>query len=120
YLLAIKNWALFGLNSVSEKDAAREFLTEVSETSTLAIEEVREIAHNLRPYQLERLGLTNTLEYMLRNFKNSSVIIFDYKIENIDGFLSKDDEIIFYRIVQECINNVIKHSRAKSVRVSVV
>lgn len=113
YLLAIKNWALFGLNSVKEENPAREFLTEVSETSSLAIEEVREIAHNLRPYQLERLGLTNTLEYMLKNIKNSSAIDFINVIENIDGVLSKDDEIIFYRIVQECLNNVIKHSNAE-------
>jgi signal transduction histidine kinase/ligand-binding sensor domain-containing protein len=119
YLLAIKNWALFGLNSISEKDAAREFLAEVSETSSLAIDEVREIAHNLRPYQLERLGLTNTLEYMLKNFKNSSAIRFVYEIENIDGFLSKPDEIVFYRIVQECINNLLKHSRAENARISV-
>lgn len=119
YLLAIKNWALFGLNSVSEKDASREFLTEVSETTSLAIEEVREIAHNLRPYQLERLGLTNTLEYMLKNFKNSSAFQVKYEIENIDDFFSKTDEIIFYRIVQESFNNVIKHSEAENIRVSV-
>ncbi|CAN5423131.1 ligand-binding sensor domain-containing diguanylate cyclase [soil metagenome] len=119
YLLAIKNWAMFGLNSLSEKDAARKYLTEVSETSSLAIEEVREIAHNLRPYQLERLGLTNTLEYMLKNLKNSSKIIFKYKIEKIDGFLSKDDEIIFYRVVQECLNNIIKHSAAENAWLSV-
>lgn len=119
YLLAIKNWAMFGLNSLTEKDAARQYLTEVSETSSLAIEEVREIAHNLRPYQLERLGLTNTLEYMLKNIKNSAAIRFVYEIEKIDGFLSKDDEIIFYRIVQESVNNLIKHSNAENARVSV-
>ena len=119
YLLAIKNWAMFGLNSLTEKDAARQYLREVSETSSLAIEEVREIAHNLRPYQLERLGLTNTLEYMLKNIKNSAAIKFVYEIEAIDGFLSKDDEIVFYRIVQECVNNVIKHSNAVNAWVSV-
>ncbi len=119
YLLAIKNWALFGLNSISEKDAAREYLREVSETSSLAIEEVREIAHNLRPYQLERLGLTNTLEYMLKNLKNSSKIDINYEIEDIDGFLSKTDEIIFYRIAQESLNNIFKHSRAENVRISI-
>ena len=119
YLLAIKNWAMFGLNSLSEKDAGREYLTEVSETSSLAIDEVREIAHNLRPYQLERLGLTNTLEYLFKNFKNSSAIEISYEIEDIDGVLSKPDEIVFYRIVQETLNNVIKHSEAENARLSV-
>ena len=71
YLLAIKNWALFGLNSVTPENPAREYLTEVSETTSLALEEVREMTHNLRPYQLERLGLTNTLEYMLKNVQKA-------------------------------------------------
>jgi ligand-binding sensor domain-containing protein/signal transduction histidine kinase len=117
YLLAIKNWAMFGLNSLAPDDAAREYLSEVSETSSLAIDEVREIAHNLRPYQLERLGLTSTLEYMMKNLKTP--INFSCEIENIDGVLSKDAEIVFYRIVQESINNVVKHSEAQNAQLSV-
>jgi signal transduction histidine kinase/ligand-binding sensor domain-containing protein len=112
YLLAIKNWAQFGLNSVAEENPAREFLTEVSDTSSLALVEVREMTHNLRPYQLERLGLTNTLEYMLKNIKSTSSTSFSVDIENIDGILSKEAEIVFYRIAQETVNNVIKHSAA--------
>ena len=119
YLLAIKNWALFGLNSVAEENPAREFLNEVSDTSSLALVEVREMTHNLRPYQLERLGLTSTLEYMLKNIKSSSSIDFSSEIENVDGILSKDAEIVFYRIAQETVNNVIKHSRAANAFFSV-
>ncbi len=66
-LLIVKNWALIGLNSLAEDNPAREHLTEISETTSLALDEVREIAHNLRPYQLERLGLTNTIEHMVRH-----------------------------------------------------
>ena len=117
YLLAIKNWALFGLNSLPKENAAREYLTEVSDTTALALSEVREIAHNLRPYQLERLGLTNTLEYMLKNLKTP--IRISSEIENIDGALSKDNEIVFYRIVQESVNNVIKHSGAANLWIKV-
>jgi signal transduction histidine kinase/ligand-binding sensor domain-containing protein len=113
YLLAIKNWALFGLNSLQGENPAREHLSEISETSSLALDEVREISHNLRPYQLERLGLTNALEYMLQHLKNVP-IQFATEIENIDGLLSKEGEINFYRIVQECVNNIIKHSEAKN------
>lgn len=119
YLLAIKNWALFGLNSVPAENPAREFLTEVSDTSSLALDEVREMTHNLRPYQLERLGLTNTLEYMLKSVKSASSIDFASAIENVDGVLSKDAEIVFYRIAQETVNNVIKHSEAANAFFSV-
>ena len=117
YLLAIKNWAMFGLNSLPKKNPAREYLSEVSDTTALALDEVREIAHNLRPYQLERLGLTNTLEYMLKNIKTG--IRISSSIENIDGALAADAEIIFYRIAQESVNNVLKHSGARNLRFSV-
>jgi signal transduction histidine kinase/ligand-binding sensor domain-containing protein len=111
-LLIVKNWALIGLKTLGANNPAREQLTEINETTSLALNEVREIAHNLRPYQLERLGLTSTLEYMLRNIQNSSDIDFTVELENVDGLLPAELEINLYRIVQECVNNVIKHSSA--------
>jgi signal transduction histidine kinase/ligand-binding sensor domain-containing protein len=118
-LLVVKNWALIGLNSLAEDNPAREHLNEISETTSLALDEVREIARHLRPYQLERLGLTSTIEQMVRHVKNSSDIEFVAEIENIDGLLSKDSEINLYRVVQECVNNVVKHSAATKAWLSV-
>ena len=111
-LLIAKNWALIGLNSLAPDNPAREHLTEISETMSLTLDEVREIAHNLRPNQLERLGLTSTIEQMVRQVSNSSDIEFITETDNIDGLLSKDSEINLYRVVQECVNNVLKHSAA--------
>ena len=113
-LLIVKNWALIGLNTLEEDNPAREHLTEISETTSLALDEVREIASNLRPYQLERLGLTNAIEQMVSHVKNSSDIEFITEIDNIDGLLSKESEINLYRVVQECVNNILKHSAATS------
>jgi signal transduction histidine kinase len=111
-LLIVKNWALVGLNTLAPDNPGREHLDEISQTTQLALEEVREIAHNLRPYQLERLGLTKTLEFMMQQVENSSDIEFAVELENIDRLLSAESEINLYRIVQEMINNVIKHSDA--------
>lgn len=111
-LLIVKNWALLGLNSVAENNSPREHLTEISETVTLALNEVREIAYNLRPHQLDRIGLTSTIEQMVRQVRNSSDIEFITETDNIDGLLSKESEINLYRVVQECVNNVLKHSAA--------
>jgi signal transduction histidine kinase len=110
---------LFGLNSLPKENPAREHLGEISETSTIALAEVREIAHNLRPYQLERLGLTNTLEYLVKNIRQTAKITVETEIENIDGALPPDAEILFYRIVQECLSNVLKHSEAENASLTV-
>jgi signal transduction histidine kinase/ligand-binding sensor domain-containing protein len=111
-LLVIKNYALMALNTGNGENPMREHVVEISDAATLSIEEVRQIAHNLRPYQLERLGLTNTLQTMLRQIANASDIGFTVEVDNIDGLLTKDEEISLYRIVQEAVNNILKHSGA--------
>jgi signal transduction histidine kinase/ligand-binding sensor domain-containing protein len=118
-LLIVKNWALIGLNSLAADNPAREHLTEISDSASLAIEEVREISHNLRPHQLERLGLTSTIEQMVRQIGSSTDIEFITETDNIDGLLSREFEINLYRVLQECLNNILKHSAATTAWLSI-
>ena len=118
-LLIVKNWALIALNSLAEDNPAREHLTEISENTSLAINEVREISHNLRPRQLERLGLTSTIEQMVRQVRSSTDIKFITETDNIDGLLSRESEINLYRVLQECLNNILKHSAATNAWLSI-
>jgi len=73
---------------------------------------VREIAYNLRPFHLDELGLTKAIESMLNRVSEASEIEFKAEVDSIDNFFPKDAEINFYRIVQECVNNIVKHSNA--------
>lgn len=115
-LLTIRNWARMGLKMLPAEDAAQKFLNEIADTTALTIEDVRQMAQNLRPSQLERLGLTNTLEYMVRNVARASGIAFTTELDNIDGLLPSESEINLFRVVQECANNVVKHSGASRAR----
>jgi signal transduction histidine kinase/ligand-binding sensor domain-containing protein len=118
-LLVIRNRALLGLNGDGDQDRARIQLDEISSTALQAIEEVRTIAHNLRPYQLDRLGLTTALQATIRRVSESSTISFSVDIDSVDGLFSAEGEINLYRIVQESVNNIIKHSRATEATVSI-
>ena len=111
-LIVIKNWALMGINSVPENEIAKKRLTEISTTASEALTEVREIAYNLSPYQLDRLGLTQTILEMVGRVADSSGIKFYTDVSTIDGLLSKDKEINLFRIIQESVNNIVKHSGA--------
>ncbi len=108
-LLVIKNRAMLGL-AVEGKD---EQFSEIQESVTDALSEVRTIAYNLRPLHIERLGLTSTIEEMIEEVEAASQIEINYDIENIDDLFSPEDEINIYRIVQESLNNIVKHSNAK-------
>lgn len=108
-LLIIKNWAMLGLKNGTD---SRRQLSEISETASAAIDEVREIAYNLRPFHLDELGLTKAVESMLDRISKVSTIEFSWETDSVDGFFPRDAEINFYRIVQECVNNIVKHSGA--------
>jgi signal transduction histidine kinase/ligand-binding sensor domain-containing protein len=118
-LLVIKNRALLGLHLRAEHDRAIEQLDEISAASTDAIEEVRQIARNLHPYQLERLGLTKAVRAMINSVASAAPIHFHSEIEPIDGLLDAAAEINLYRIIQESLNNIVKHSGATEAQVTI-
>lgn len=54
--------------------------------------------------------------------QGSTNIEWTYELKNIDGVISKEKEISFYRVIQEALNNILKHSEATeaSVQVSIL
>ena len=118
-LAIIKSRAALSLSQPADHEKAIEQLEEISAAAVYAIEEVREIAYNLRPYHLDRVGLTKALETMLKKTVDSNVIKLKLEIDNVDGIFEKESEINLYRIVQESISNVIKHADATEATVAV-
>lgn len=118
-LLIIKNWAMLGLRQENISGAGQNQFDEISQTASQAIEEVREISYNLRPYQIDELGLTKAIESMIKRMANSLTIQFTAEIDSIDGFFPQESEINFYRIVQECFNNIVKHSAASKAVITI-
>jgi signal transduction histidine kinase len=118
-LAMIKNSAVFGGQMISSVADAKEHLAEISGASAQAISEVREIAYNLRPFMLDRLGLTKAISSLLNKIADHSALKIISEIENIDGIFESDAEISVYRIIQECLNNIMKHSEAREVKVKI-
>jgi len=111
-LLAIRNQALLAMQRSSEENSVRQRLEEISGATSQALEEVRQITHGLRPYQLNRLGLTQAIRATLSRVSSDNRILFANRVEDVDNVFDEDSEIHVYRIVQEAINNIIKHSAA--------
>jgi signal transduction histidine kinase len=118
-LLVIKNRALLGLKLAEDKTKTAEQFDEITASATQALSEVREISYNLRPYHLDRLGLTDAVEAMIEKVAEASAIRFSTKIAEIDRLFSKEAEINFYRIAQEAVNNIVKHSGATEARIEI-
>jgi signal transduction histidine kinase/ligand-binding sensor domain-containing protein len=117
-LLVVRNRALLGALAQPDGEARKQF-DEIGATVAQTLEEVRTIAYNLRPHHLEQLGLTTTIRAMIEKSAESSGIGMRSDLDDIDGLFPPDQEITIYRIIQESVNNVIKHARAREAHVAV-
>ena len=85
-----------------------------------AINDLNNIAHGLMPGILDALGLVSSLHSLLNEFRKHTDIKIDFFNRNVGKRFDKEKEIAIYRIVQEALNNIIKHAKAKNVYVSLL
>ena len=97
----------------------RQKLREVRNTTEHTILEIRRLIAALSPAVLEQLGLGAALRQLVNRFRQVSPAKVRLGLDGL-GALPKKTEMIVYRLVQECFNNIAKHSSAKSVNLSVI
>jgi signal transduction histidine kinase len=118
-LLVVKNRALLGAMSQPGEQSLTHF-QEIGAAAAQTLEEVRAISYALRPHHLDQLGLTTTVGAMIEKIEKSTAIRITCELDDIDGLFPSSDEITIYRIIQESLNNVLKHSRATEAHVAVL
>lgn len=111
-LLISKNRLQLSLNEDNLNPHTASKIQDVSDMLSGTLNEVREISYNLHPYQIERLGISKAIRSIIDKVSESVKISFTCMIDEFDGLLSPEAEITLFRIVQECVNNIIKHSDA--------
>jgi signal transduction histidine kinase len=93
---------------------------EVRAASALLREQIREVRRSifaLRPIDLERYGLLETVRRYVLDFGEQNSVRTGLKVEG-EVSLAPGDEAVIFRILQESLNNVAKHARASSVEVT--
>lgn len=82
-----------------------------------AIDETRDMAHSLGSAILDKFGLQKALEDLVGSIEGSSLAVsLEWNVETTDR-LSGEVEIQIYRILQEIINNVLRHAQATKLRI---
>ncbi len=82
------------------------------------IQEIRGISRNLHPEMLDKIGLEKTLAYLCEQTMECNELFISWEME-FTHKLSKDTELQLYRIVQESLNNAIKHAKAEAVKLTI-
>jgi len=102
---------------LQEAEPARARLAEVREMTERTILEIRRLIAALSPAVLEQLGLGAALRQLVNRFRQMHPAKVRLQISKLHN-LPKKIEIIVYRLVQECCNNIAKHSMASHVNLS--
>jgi two-component system sensor histidine kinase UhpB len=103
--------------SVPDDVARHELLDRIAADIGDAMEELRRLARGLRPPALDMLGLGPAIESHARNIASASGMAMELQLEDIGHPLTSEAELALYRVVQEALSNVAKHSGAGSFRV---
>lgn len=82
------------------------------------VRHVRSIASNLRPAILDDFGLIAAMEWQIGEFKTKTGIACDFEVKVDDVSLSRDALTAAFRVFQEALTNVARHSQATRVEVS--
>ncbi len=82
------------------------------------IQETKDISRRIRPLNLDELGLKTVLASLCKTVSKESNLGSQLNLPDEYLPLDKDLELCIYRVVQEALNNIIKHSRAKSFAIS--
>lgn len=101
----------------SSSDIAEQAKQTAAELLDEAVLKLRSIAQNLLPENLKLFGLVKAIEHSCRQIDNAGTIKIDFQ-HQLDYRLPTEVEIHLYRIVQELLNNAIKHAKATQVLVS--
>jgi signal transduction histidine kinase len=96
----------------ADRKQIQEMVNEFTET-------VRRISWDLMPTSLEKFGLMEAIDELCSRLTERSQIIVLFEKPDATPLLDKNQEILLYRIVQEAINNALKHSKASEIKVQI-
>jgi signal transduction histidine kinase len=85
-----------------------------------SIGELRRVSHNMMPEALIKYGLLEALQNYCASLNVSDVLKVQLQAYGLQQRMEQNTEIVLYRIVQELLNNVIKHAEAKNVLVQLI
>ncbi|GCE28185.1 hypothetical protein KDA_36690 [Dictyobacter alpinus] len=96
---------------------ARERIAETRQLAHQTLRAIRSLSIDLRPSALDDLGLLPALRWYIKEYQQKFAIEVDFQTTGLKDRLTSEIETVLYRIVQEALTNVARHSHAQKVQV---
>lgn len=81
---------------------------------------LRDISRSINPENIQRRGLVQAIQDELDRMKRTGLFVTNFRTDGVTPPIDPQTQVILFRIVQESLNNVIKHSRGSQVDVSLI
>ncbi|NVK53845.1 MAG: sensor histidine kinase [Flavobacteriaceae bacterium] len=117
--LSVLKLGLIRLQKQADPEIQSE-LVDITEKFSKSADEIRQISHQMMPRALMEEGLVRAAEDLLRNTFQYSEIHYEFEHHGMEGRLDERIEISIYRVLQELLNNILKHSKASFVNVQLL
>lgn len=98
-------------------DSARKRIEETTNLIARSLDQVRDVSHGLHPPLLDDVGLAAAVKWLAQNARETSNIMVRVRTRGMGERLSPAVEASIFRIIQEVLNNAVRHSRATAVKV---
>lgn len=85
-----------------------------------AVKEIRSISHNMMPNALIRSGLVSAVRDFVNKLSATGSLKVDLQIVGLNDRLTDTTESVLYRVLQECVSNIIKHAQASVISIQLI
>lgn len=102
---------------VAQNDAEmrQDMIRRSSDTIMNAINEIRKISRSLMPASVSDLGLISSVKDLVQNINIAKQLVVDFRYDSkLEKLLGPKQKLMLFRIIQEQVNNVLKHAHASS------
>jgi signal transduction histidine kinase len=118
-VIALKQRVQLAQKSIKTQ-SGHQALNELETLAEQTIENLRRLTRALRPIYLEDLGLVTALEMLAREMSQSNHVEVDFQKNGQERRLPGEVELVFYRIAQEALNNVVRHAKAGQAMLQII
>jgi signal transduction histidine kinase len=97
-----------------------ELLHGTEEQLSGTIEQVRSIAQTLYPPYLRKVNFEKAIKTLLQRLKDNTQLFYTFEInvvQSLESILCEHAKLHLYRIIQECLNNTVKHAEATAIKI---
>ncbi|UAY53410.1 tetratricopeptide repeat-containing sensor histidine kinase [Ferruginibacter albus] len=113
------NLSAFESNIQFKDEKQKQVLEKIITLVDDSCKEVRTVSHQMMPNALLKKGLSSAIREFIDKIDNQ-ILKIDLYSEGLNERIDANTEAVLYRVVQECVNNVIKHSGANRLDISLV